>query len=312
MLVCGLAIEASAAFVEDFISRFTAHGQVMVEGIGPVAGAPASLSCGARGESNTEGKFAVNGAFRPPGGGDCTLALSLHGCEARVIESTREAGSAGVGVVVLKPIPGKAGAGLVSFTSLKPPEAARKLREEARKSAAKNNLRDAAWRLEKAVKPAEGDVEARAEPGVVRKQPGGEAGARAALEKVRRLDGRFVLPRVEMAAPALRRQDRAGAVANAAEAARVNPVDHPEVWLHLATARLKNGDAQGAEHDARKALRAESKKKIPKAHNTPGGALVQLGRTGEGVEEIRRYLQEAPGAADAAAVRAQLEQREMR
>lgn len=295
----------------DFLSRFTAHGQVEIEGYGPASGATAQASCGSTGRADSQGRFVVAGTVGQKGNQSCTITVQATGCEPRSFPLVGPAGSVGLGTIVLQPVIGRAGAGMVSFSSLGAPEGAKKLRDQARKSASRKRLDLAQSELEKALAIHSRDAEAWLELGLIHKQRNDEANARAAFERSREADARFVPALVQLAVLALRREDWPGVVRHAGEAARINPVDFPEAWLYLATAHLKQSDAATAEKDARRAIE-RSKDSLPKAHHLLGVALAQQGRVPEAIAELRLYLDKAPGAADAATVRAHLKMLEVK
>ncbi|MFN3322215.1 MAG: tetratricopeptide repeat protein [Bryobacteraceae bacterium] len=141
--------------------------------------------------------------------------------------------------------------------------------------------------------------------GQVKKAAGDEAGAQADFEKARTIEPRFVPPLVQLATLALRRENWQAVVEYGQEAVAINPVDYPETWLYLATARLKLGDSEQAERDARKAI--DGSKPVLKAHHILGVALALQNRTDEAIEQLRIYVQRAPKGPETEAVRRQIE-----
>lgn len=287
----------------DFMSRFTLHGEAVIEGYGPAVTATAIASCAGNARADSQGKFVLSGVVGSGGNQACEVIVQAPGCEARSMQLVAPAGSVAMGTITLKPLFGKAGAGMVSFWSLSAPPEAAKLRQQARKDVAKKKWPEAERSLKKAVELYDRDAEAWHELGLLHKERGDEANARAAFEKAHAMDAKYVPPLVQLSALALRRQDWERVVEFSGKASAINPVDFPEAWLYSATARVKLGDGAGAERDARRAADDAAKKGIPKAHHILGVALAQQKRYAEAIAELRAYLAQAPGAADAAMIR---------
>lgn len=287
------------------VTRFTAHGQVMIEGFGPAPAAVVILSCGGSVRANEEGKFSALGTVSSSNI-RCDVEIQQTGCEPRGVTLTSPAASVALGVITLKPWQGKQNAGLVSFHSMAAPEAARKLHDQARKSLSRKKWDDAERDLKKALQVYDRDPEAWYELGLIRKEKGDEPRASEAFSRARSIDAKYLPSASQLQTLALRRQDWGTVTGLGEEIVASNPVDFPETWLYLSMARLKTGDAAGAETAARKALETSEKKPLVKAHHLLGVALAQQKRNKEAATELRLYVEKAPNAPDAATVREHL------
>lgn len=310
MILSALAALIVALTAQDqqsraFISQFTIHGEVHIEGFGPagMAGVVQS-SCGGRVNTDSKGKFVLSGSISNQGGATCMVTFHVPGCEAREVQVTRPVGGVGLGTIVLKPLRTAAGGGgsTVSFLSLLAPPEVQKLRTEARKDAEKRNVKGAREKLEKAVAAYERDPEAWYELGLAKKELKDEAGALAAFRKAVEVDKQFVPPWVQIQLLALRKENWDGVIEAGNTVLALQPTGLAEPWLYQSMAYLKTGSPGEAEKAARAAIEAAGKAGLPKAHHLLGIALGVQGRNPEAVEEMRRYLELAPKAADAALV----------
>ncbi|BDC49743.1 hypothetical protein F183_A20590 [Bryobacterales bacterium F-183] len=307
LLVLGQDQQARA-----FISQFTVHGEIQIEGYGPASmrGLVSSGCSSAPVYTDAKGRFALTGTISNQGGATCTVTLHVPGCESREIQLTRPAGGVGLGTVVLKPLrgaaAGKAG-GTISYLSLLAPPEVQKLRAEARKEAEKKNAKGARGKLEKAVAQYERDPEAWYELGLARKELGDEGEALAAFRKAVELDKQFALPWVQIQLLAMRHEKWDEVIEAGDKALALNPTGLAEAWLYQSMAQLKKGVPNEAEKSARAAIEAAGKAGLPKAHHLLGIALGVQGRNAEAVAEMRRYLELAPKAPDAALVESHIQ-----
>jgi tetratricopeptide (TPR) repeat protein len=303
-----LAILSACSMAQDpippFISRFVAHGVAQIEGFGPAAHATVSSNCGTTVEADSQGRFSVAGQVSAAG--ICTFAVSMPGCEGRSVQVSSPAGPVALGLILLRPVRGKSGAGTVSFMALSAPNESAKIKDRAVKAMKSGKFGDAVKELDKAIKLYDKDAEAIYLMGMVEKEQRKDAEALDHFKKAAGLDGFYMPPRVQLAVYALRTQDWPGVESNAAKVVEINPADYPEAWLYLATARLMQGNNPGSEAAARTAIETSGQKGLPKAHHILGLALAKQGKTADAIAEIRMYLEKAPNAADAAAVKEQL------
>jgi tetratricopeptide (TPR) repeat protein len=287
----------------DFMSRFTLHGEAAIEGYGPAAMATAISNCAGNARADSKGKFVLSGVVGGGGNQACEVIVQAPGCEARSVQLIAPAGSVALGTVILQPLFGKAGAGMVSFWSLSSPPEALKLRQQAHKDISRKKWADAERSLKKAIELYDRDPEAWHELGLLHKERGDDGAARSAFEKAHSQDAKFAPPLAQLTALALREQKWDAVLQWGERETAINPVDFPETWLYLATARVKLGDAAGAERDARHAVEGSAKNSMPKAHHILGVALAQQKRYREAIAELRTYLDQAPGAGDVDMVR---------
>ncbi|MFN3322214.1 MAG: hypothetical protein ACK5AZ_01855 [Bryobacteraceae bacterium] len=111
-----------------FHSHYVVHGQVMIEGYGPAAHAVVMAGRNV-GRADSQGKFSVAGTVQ--GAAHIGVTIQAPGCEGRSVTVASPAGSVDMGIITLKPLHGRSGGGMVSFSSYAAPPAVQKLREEA-------------------------------------------------------------------------------------------------------------------------------------------------------------------------------------
>jgi len=290
-----------------FVSRFVAHGEVSISGFGPAARARVSSNCGGMVEADSQGKFAIPGSVNMSGNAYCEFTIGMTGCEGRVVSIMVPGGSVDLGRIVLQPLRGKSGAGTVSFQALAAPPESANLKDRAAKAMRAGKFGDAQKDLQKALKLYAKDVEAMYLTGMVQKEQRKDAEAVASFQEAVSLDAGYLPPRVQLAVYSLRSQDWPAVQRYASQVVELNPADYPDAWLYLATAQLMQGSFAPAEAAARSAIQAAGEKGLPKAHHILGLALAKQDKIPEGIKEIRLYLEKAPNAADAAAVKTQLE-----
>lgn len=290
-----------------FTSRFVAHGVVSIAGFGAAGRAHVSSNCGsAPVEADSKGQFSIPGSVNMSGNAYCEFSIGLQGCEGRVISIMVPGGSVDLGRIVLQPLRGVSGAGTISFAALAAPPEAVKLKDKASKSLKNQKFGDALKDLEKAVRLYDKDVEAIYLTGLAQKEMRKDQDAVASFQQAVTLDPGYAPPRVQLAVYSLRAQDWPALERHSSEVISLNPVDYPDAWLYMATARLMLGNYAGSETAARSAIQTSGAKDMPKAHHILGLALAKQNKIPEALTEIRYYLEKAPNAADAATVKRQI------
>lgn len=308
LLLCALpAFPQARDNTPGFTSRFIAHGVVTIAGFGPAGRAHISSNCGsAPVEADSKGQFSIPGSVNMSGNAYCEFSIGLQGCEGRVVSIMVPGGSVDLGRIVLQPLRGVSGAGVISFAALAAPPETVKLKDKASKNLKKGKSADALKDLEKAVKIYGKDVEAIYLSGLAYKELHKDQDAVSTFQKAVELDPGYAPPRVQLAVFSLRAQDWPTLERHASEVIALNPADYPEAWLYLATARLMLGNYPASEAAARNAIQTSGAKDLPKAHHILGLALAKQNKIPEAIAEIKLYLQKSPNAADADAVKRQL------
>lgn len=306
-LCCFYALGQARDNTPGFTSRFVAHGVVSIASFGPAGRAHVSSNCAsAPFEADSKGQFSIPGSVNMSGNAYCEFSIGLQGCEGRVISIMVPGGSVDLGRIVLQPLRGVSGAGVISFAALAAPPETVNLKDKASKSLKKGKPADALKDLEKAVKIYGKDVEAIYLSGLAYKELHKDQEAVSSFQKAVELDPGYAPPRVQLAVFSLRAQDWPALLRHAHEVVTLNPADYPEAWLYLATARLMLGNYPASEAAARSAIQTSGTKDLPKAHHILGLALAKQNKIPEAITEISLYLEKSPNAADAEAVKRQL------
>jgi Flp pilus assembly protein TadD len=132
--------------------------------------------------------------------------------------------------------------------------------------------------------------------------------ARDAYEHAIQTDPKMLPPYVTLARLCLKTKDwQCAAMASDSLIKIDKKHDYPEIYLHQAVARYELKDLAGAEASIQEALRLDPKNKRPREQYVLGRILEAKGDTNGAREHIAKYLDLDPNAADAAAIRVELE-----
>lgn len=130
-----------------------------------------------------------------------------------------------------------------------------------------------------------------------------EAFARAAQEDSKALAPRVILTRLAIKD---KNWDEAGKLAAATIPLDKNKV-FPELYLHQAVAQYHLKDLAAAETNVKKALDPKAKRATPRAEYALGRILEAKGDTAGAKEHMKKYLELAPKAEDAAQIQAHID-----
>jgi tetratricopeptide (TPR) repeat protein len=135
--------------------------------------------------------------------------------------------------------------------------------------------------------------------------------SRAAYEKAVALDGNHARPYVGLAQIAGLEQRWQEAADFSERALALEPLHFPEAYFLNALAYYKMNDLETAERSARKGQLMDAGHRIPKIHLLLADILFQKNDLTGSLQAMQQYLDLAPDAPDAEAVRALLHRRAM-
>lgn len=244
---------------------------------------------------------------------DCELQASLAGFRTvtvpLVVHSTSDSGR--VGNIVLHSL-ARNGALTISVTTAAAPPNAKRAYEKGLDAASRQKWETAAAEFEKAVAIYPKFAVAWYQLGRARLNRNDAAGAAEAWKEARKQDPKFVSPYQGLAALADRQKDWTASEQYSREWLQLDPEDYPAAYLINAIANARLNRAQTAELAARAGLRIDREHKLPRLNYILGLILIDKQQFAEAALCFRAYLEYAPQAPDAAAVRdglAKLEQR---
>jgi tetratricopeptide (TPR) repeat protein len=230
--------------------------------------------------------------------GTCQIVATLSGFQRGVTEVGRTYESNVV--VTLKPlVPGE---WVIAYTDIAVPATARKLFDQASGDARAGRWKAAERKLRKALAAHPSYAFAWNELGVALEKLARQDEAADAYAKALSLDSRLFSASARLAVLEAGRQ-RWDQVAATTDAAIVqNPVEWPSLFFYNAVANYNLGRLDEAERSAARAADLQ----FPRAHYTLGRVLAAKGQFQRAIEEMSKYLEVVPKAADAERVRAEI------
>ena len=244
------------------------------------------------------------------------ITSELRDCEVQAVLSGFRTGSARisirdtsddgrVGTIILHPLL-KSGTLTISATTAAAPPAAKKAYDKAMDAIGKEKWDAAESELGKAVQIYPKFAIAWYELGEVHQKKNAPADAISAWDEARKQDPKYVKPYEKLAAMADQRQDWAKAERYSREWLQLDPDDYPAAYLINAIAHANLRQVEAAELAARGGLRIDKERKVPRLDYVLGLILMQKQQYAESARYLRAYLELAPNAHDAAAVREQV------
>lgn len=237
----------------------------------------------------------------------CSIRASLTGYISDVIPlaGRKLTDKPNIGAIILHPL-AKAEGTTISVTSAAAPQDAKRAYESAQAKVKDKKLADARKDLERAVQIYPQYAAAWNDLGTVCLQLEDQNGAREAYTKAVEADPKFVLPLVQLADIAARQRQYQEVVSLTERASKLDAVSFPSIYYLSAVASYSLQNLDAAEKSAREAIRIDTQHRYPKAHHLLGALLSLKGSYSEAAGQLKMYLELAPGAADAEAVRRQL------
>jgi len=196
----------------------------------------------------------------------------------------------------------------VSITSLRTPAKARKAYERGESAILKHKWPDARKYLDEAVALYPEYAMAWSELGLVREQAAEYPAAAQAYEKAASADPKYIKPLVQLAGLSSFQKSWNDEMRWSEKALKLHPVDFPAAYYYFSEASFHLGRQADAETALRGLIRMDQRSEYPQAHVLLASVLTEKGDRVVAQAELREYLRVAPKAADAADVRARMEQ----
>ena len=277
-------------------------GRVVVGGLAIPEPAFVNVTCGQgtwAGYSDRRGDFiaVVKGAAA-----ECVVEATIVGY-GRGIEKVN-AGARDV-TVTIHPLLRRDGS-TVSYSQLAAPPVARKefLKGVQSLQAGKWTIAEASFR--KAIVAFPDYALAWDELGYVLEKLGKLSEASDSYSKALAIDGRLFSAYARQAILEAGQQHWDQVAATTDAAIKLDPFDWPDLFFYNAVANFNLGRLEVAERSAKRAIVSDTGIRLPRAHYVLGKILAARGDYRESVDEMSKYLDLLPGAADAASVRQEI------
>ena len=242
---------------------------------------------------------------------NCDLRASLPGYHSQVVSlgDHRAMDNPDVGTIFLHRL-GTAEGRVISAISLAAPKDARKAFEKGLDQARKQKPDDAMKSYQKAVDAYPQYAAAWFELGKLQAAKGQSNAAHQSFDSAVEADPKYLNPYLELSRLALAARNWRELADVTGRAVKLDPYDYPQQFFFnsVANYNLRNMDA--AEKSAREAEKLDTGHHYPQVSHLLGVILAQRQDYAGAAGEMRNYLKLAPDAADAATVRAQLDQME--
>jgi tetratricopeptide (TPR) repeat protein len=238
---------------------------------------------------------------------NCELVAVLPGFRSDRVSMAVKSSltDARLGTLFLHPL-SRAGALIVSATTLEAPANARKAYEKGLTAMRVKKWDLAAGEFTKAVSMYPKYALAWYELGRARQNRNDPAGARDAWQAAQRSDPKYIKPYELLTALADRRGDWAESAQYSSAWIQLDPEDFPAAYLLNALANARLNKMEAAERAAREGLRVDKDHQVPRLSYVLGVILMEKHAFTESMKYLRTFLELAPNAQDAPLVRAQL------
>ena len=252
--------------------------------------------------SSTQYSMPITQALR-----NCELRAVLAGYRSeRVIISLKSTmDSARLGTIILHPL-SRAASLVVSATTLEAPSNARKAYDKGLEAMRTQKWAAAASEFGKAVKIYPKFAAAWYQLGLARQSRNDASGAVEAWKEAQKSDPRFIKPYENLTVAADHRGDWVESEKYSHLWIQLDPEDFPGAYLFNAVANGRLNRPDDAERAAREGLRLDKDGRIPRMSYVLGLILMEKKAYAEAAQCLRKYLELAPNANDAALVRQQL------
>ena len=238
---------------------------------------------------------------------NCMLEAVLPGFQSErvnlALKSTMD--DTRIGTIILHPV-SRAGALTVSATTLQAPPNARKAFEKGLAAAKSQKWDTALHEFGTAVKIYPQFAVAWYEIGVVRQNENDPEGAHDAWKAAFEQDPMYLKPLAGLTALADRQENWVEAEKYSRAWIQLDPDDFPGAFLFNAIACARQNKMAEAERSARAGLAIDKEHRVPRLSYVLGLILLQKPDLDESAKCFRAYLEMAPNAKDAGAVRQQL------
>jgi tetratricopeptide (TPR) repeat protein len=278
-------------------------GRVVVAGVVPPKPASVMVDCGWRswaGYSDKRGEFIAPLGRPNDGSVKCLIEATISGFTRGVVLLTDVPASDVI--VTLYPL-AKHDESTVSYLDLAAPLRARKQFEKAVRDVQARRWSNAETSLRKAIAAYPAYALAWNELGFVLENSGNLADASNAYSRAVSIDGRLFSAYARWAVIEAGKEQWDQVAATTDTAIKQNPFEWPNLFFYNAVANFNLGRLNEAEQSARRAIAVDTWKHLPRAHYILGRILAAKGDYHGAVEQMRKYLDLLPEAADAVRVR---------
>jgi len=240
---------------------------------------------------------------------NCQLQARLPGYRSDTIDlsNRRPLDNPNVGTIFLHrlgPVEGR----VISASSLAAPKDARKAFEKGQQAMNKRQPEEAGQDFEKAAQLYPEYATAWYQLGEVRVAQGRFEDAQRSFEAAIQADPKYIEPYLSLSALEARQKQWPQLAETTSQALRLDSYDYPQAFFLNAVANYNIRNMDAAVKSARGAEKLDSQGRIPGSWQLLGMILANRGEFVEAAEQMRGYLQFAPHASDAEAVRARLSQ----
>jgi tetratricopeptide (TPR) repeat protein len=242
---------------------------------------------------------------------DCELRADLPGYRSQVVSLANRGAmdNSDIGTIYLHRL-GHAEGSIVSAISLAAPRNARKAFEKGSDLAQRKKLDDAMKSYRQAVDVYPRYAAAWFELGKLQAARGQADAAHQSFDAAVEADPRYLDPYLQLSRLALRAGNWRELADVTGRAVKLDPFDYPQQFFYNSVANYNLRNMEAAEKSAREAEKLDTGHHYPQVSQLLGAILAQRQDYTGAAAEMRNYLKLAPGAADAATVRAQLDRME--
>lgn len=243
---------------------------------------------------------------------NCDLRARLGGYRSQSINLANRGpmDNPDVGVILIHRIGESDQASIVTATTLRAPKAARKALKKGMDLAKKNKPEEAIASLQEAVRMDPEFAFAWSELGKLQMENGHAGEAHQSLESAAKAEPRWPEPYLHLALLAVRSDNWKEAAEVTDRVLQLDSFDYPQAFFCNAVANYNLKHPEAAEKSARSAEKLDTRHQFPQIARLLGAILAERHRYAEAADEFRNYLMLAPRAADAPAVRKQLDDME--
>ncbi len=241
----------------------------------------------------------------------CDLRAVLPGYRSDVVNLTgrRYLDNPDVGTIILHRL-GNVQGSTVSVTSLEAPKDARKSYEKGQELLKKEKWPEAQKQLEKAVEIYPKYAAAWYDLGEARLKQSNAAQAQEAFARAIEADPKYLKPYLPLATLAMGEKKWQEAADTTSKLTRLDPVDYPQAWMYNAIANMNLHNLDAAEESARAAVKADTGHQFPRCEYILAVILANKQQYAAALPLMKSYVEHAPNAPDAEAVRKQISEME--
>ena len=223
---------------------------------------------------------------------NCELEAVLPGYSSEVVQMASHMSSmienVDIGRIVVRPI-GEAGASVLSVTSLKAPNSAKKAMDKARDQERKNKIPDAEKSLEKAVEIYPQYAAAWTELGRLQFLTHDQSAAQHSFEQAIAADPKYAKPYLGLAELAAQSANWQNVLALTSKLLAMNS-GYPTAWLIQGIAQYNLQDYAGAETSARSGLKIDPEHRVPRLEHLLGLTMANKRDYVQAAEHMRVFL----------------------